>query len=127
VSIWRHHTSRDGDPQLHVHAAVVNRVRCPDGVWRSLDSQAIASARPAAGAIAERTAEEDLSRRLGPEFRMRPDGIAREIVVIDEAVRDLFSSRRRATARGRRNSRRRTGSGMGTRRVPTCSGSWPST
>jgi hypothetical protein len=38
ISIWRHHTSRDGDPQLHVHAAVVNRVRCPDGVWRSLDS-----------------------------------------------------------------------------------------
>jgi hypothetical protein len=49
---------------------------------------------------AERTAEEDLSRRLGPEFRMRPDGIAREIVGIDEAVRDLFSSRRRAISAG---------------------------
>ena len=53
VSIWRHHTSRDGDPQLHVHAAVVNRVRCPDGVWRSLDSQAIASARPAVSTATE--------------------------------------------------------------------------
>ena len=31
---------------------------------------------------------------------MRPDGIAREIVGIDEAVRDLFSSRRRAISAG---------------------------
>jgi len=36
VSLWRHHTSRDGDPQIHVHAAVLNRVQCSDGVWRSL-------------------------------------------------------------------------------------------
>ena len=100
VSLWRHHTSRDGDPQLHVHAAVVNRVECADGVWRSLDSKAIAAARPAAGAIAERVAEEDLTRALGAEFRMRPDGIAREIAGIDQEVRDLFSSRRHAISAG---------------------------
>ena len=28
-------TSRTGDPQLHTHALVVNKVRCADGVWRT--------------------------------------------------------------------------------------------
>ena len=96
VSTWRHHTSREGDPQLHVHVAILNRVECPDGKWRSLDGQAIVRARPAAGAIAERVAEESLTRRLGVSFATRPDGKAREIVGVDEPIRDRFSARRRA-------------------------------
>jgi conjugative relaxase-like TrwC/TraI family protein len=100
MSTWRHHTSRDGDPQLHVHVAILNRVQCDDGKWRSLDGQAITRARPAAGAIAERTAEESLSRRLGVGFAMRPDGKAREIIGISEQLRDKFSARRRAITEG---------------------------
>jgi conjugative relaxase-like TrwC/TraI family protein len=95
VSLWRHHTSRDGDPQLHVHAAVLNRVLNDDGVWRSLDSNAIAKARRAADSVAMRAAEADASERLGLEFRSRPDGVAREIVGVDKEVNDLFSTRRR--------------------------------
>lgn len=100
ISLWRHHTSRDGDPQLHVHAAILNRVLCEDGKWRTLDSQAICRARPAAGAIAERAAEEALTARLGVQFATRPDGKAREIAGISEQARDLFSSRRRAITAG---------------------------
>ncbi|MGZ6134746.1 MAG: MobF family relaxase, partial [Myxococcaceae bacterium] len=100
ISLWRHHTSRDGDPQMHIHAAVLNRVLCEDGEWRSLDSQAISAARPAAGAISERVAEERLTAALGVEFRTRPDGKAREIAGIGEDDRDLFSSHRRAITEG---------------------------
>jgi conjugative relaxase-like TrwC/TraI family protein len=100
VSLWRHHTSRDGDPQLHIHAAVPNRVRCDDGAWRSLDSNAISAARPAAGAISERVAEEALTAALGVQFLTRPDGKAREVAGISEEVRELFSSRRRAITPG---------------------------
>jgi conjugative relaxase-like TrwC/TraI family protein len=100
MSTWRHHTSREGDPQLHVHVAILNRVRCEDGKWRSLDGKAIVAAKPAAGAIAERTAEESLARRLGVSFATRPDGKAREIVGVEEAVRDRFSARRRAITEG---------------------------
>jgi conjugative relaxase-like TrwC/TraI family protein len=96
MSTWRHHTSRDGDPQLHVHVAILNRVQCEDGRWRSLDGQAIVRSRPAAGAIAERVAEESATRRLGISFATRPDGKAREIVGVDEPIRDKFSARRRA-------------------------------
>src|SRR5215207_8392467 len=86
VSLWRHHTSRDGDPQLHVHAAVLNRVLNADGVWRTLDSNAIAKARRAADSVAMRVAEADASERLGLEFCSRPDGVAREIVGVDKDV-----------------------------------------
>ena len=31
AALFDHRTSRAGDPQLHTHALVVNKVRCPDG------------------------------------------------------------------------------------------------
>jgi conjugative relaxase-like TrwC/TraI family protein len=100
VAQFLQHDSRDKDPQLHVHQGILNRVRCADGTWRTLDSRAIHTLRAAASAVAERTAEAHLTRSLGVRFATRPDGRAREIVGVSQAVMDLFSSRRRAvTAR----------------------------
>ncbi len=96
VAQFLQHDSRDKDPQLHVHQAILNRVRCADGTWRSLDSRAIHALRGAAGAIAERVMEAHLTRSLGVEFATRPDGRAREVVGVPAEVMDLFSSRRRA-------------------------------
>lgn len=96
VAQFLQHDSRDRDPQLHVHQAVLNRVLCADGVWRTLDSRAIHNFRGAAAAIGERVTEAFLARTLGVRFETRPDGRAREVVGIDQRVLDLFSSRRRA-------------------------------
>ena len=44
ASIFLHHLSRDGDPQLHVHVAIWNRVQRADGAddkWRTLDSRSL--------------------------------------------------------------------------------------
>jgi hypothetical protein len=42
VGSFTQHTSRDGDPQLHIHNLVLNRVmRERDGAYRTLDSQAL--------------------------------------------------------------------------------------
>ncbi|OJY42326.1 MobF family relaxase [Pseudonocardia sp. 73-21] len=90
------HDSRDKDPQLHVHQAILNRILCSDGVWRTLDTRAIHTLRAAAAAVAERVMEAHLTRSLGVEFATRPDGKAREILGIPQRVMDLFSSRRRA-------------------------------
>ncbi|GAA4737377.1 MobF family relaxase [Actinomycetospora chibensis] len=90
-----HSTSRAGDPQLHTHVAVLNRVRCEgDAEWRTVDSRGLYRARAAAGAAYERTYEEALNRALSVEFAMRPDGKAREIHAIPPEVRDAFSQRR---------------------------------
>jgi conjugative relaxase-like TrwC/TraI family protein len=96
IASFFQHDSRDHDPQLHIHNAILNRVQGPDGNWRTLDGQALHRYKPAAGAVGERVMEQHLSKALGIRFAMRPDGKAREVVGIDQAVMDLFSSRRRA-------------------------------
>ncbi|GAB2635327.1 MobF family relaxase [Kribbella swartbergensis] len=96
VASFFQHDSRDHDPQLHIHNAILNRVQGSDGQWRTLDSKALHRYKPAAGAVGERVMEQHLTRSLGVRFAMRPDGKAREVVGIEQAVMDLFSSRRRA-------------------------------
>ena len=95
VAQFLQHDSRDRDPQLHVHQAILNRVLCADGLWRALDSRAIHTWRAAAAAVGERVMEAHLARSLGVRFETRPDGKAREVVGIRQQVLDLFSSRRR--------------------------------
>ena len=48
VASFLQHASRDGDPQLHVHNAILNRVPCEDGTWRTIDSRGLHKARAAA-------------------------------------------------------------------------------
>ncbi len=99
VASFFQHDSRNHDPQLHIHNAILNRVESADGTWRTLDSKAIHKYRGAASAVGDRVMEQHLTRALGVEFATRPDGAAREVVGIDQAVMDLFSSRRRAITR----------------------------
>jgi len=76
IASFPQHTSRDGDPQLHVHNAILNRVLrddplAPEGrrmAWRTLDGAGLYAARPAGGAIAERVLAEQLTARLGVEI-----------------------------------------------------------
>jgi conjugative relaxase-like TrwC/TraI family protein len=96
IASFFQHDSRDHDPQLHIHNAILNRVQGSDGVWRTLDSRAIHRFRGAAAAVGERTMEEHLTASLGVRFATRPDGKAREILGVRAEVMDLFSSRRRA-------------------------------
>ncbi|WP_158220360.1 MobF family relaxase [Kineosporia sp. A_224] len=96
VARFFQHTSRDHDPQLHVHQAVFIKVQGDDGQWRALDGKPLHSARAAVAAVSERELEGELTRRLGVSWEMREDGIGRRIVGVERDVEDLFSSRRRA-------------------------------
>lgn len=93
-------TSRDGDPQMHVHNAVLNRVKCADGVWRTLDSRAFHWILPAANAVGARVLDEYLARELGTKFEPRPDGKTRELTGVPQQVKKLFSSRRAVITEG---------------------------
>ncbi|MFI1734936.1 MobF family relaxase [Streptomyces acidicola] len=103
VSAWAQHTSREDDPQLHVHATVLNKIKAVEidpvtgeerVTWASIDGHALWVHKQAVGHLAERIAEQELERTEGVRVMTRPDGKAREIVGIDQDLRDGFSSRR---------------------------------
>lgn len=41
VALIPHHTSRDGDMQMHTHAVVMNGTQGPDSIWRALHNDAM--------------------------------------------------------------------------------------
>ena len=44
AAMFHHWDSRAGDPDLHTHVAVSNKVQGPDGTWRSLDGRPLFAA-----------------------------------------------------------------------------------
>jgi conjugative relaxase-like TrwC/TraI family protein len=96
VASFFQHTSRDDDPHLHIHGAMLNRVQGTDGEWRTLDGWSLFVHKPAAAAVGERTATEHLARSLRVLAVMRPDGKAREILDVPDEANKLLSTRRRA-------------------------------
>jgi conjugative relaxase-like TrwC/TraI family protein len=65
AAVFGHRTSRAGDPQLHSHALVVNKVRCPDGEWRTIDGHEIYAHKKSAGTVYQAALRNELTRRLG--------------------------------------------------------------
>jgi conjugative relaxase-like TrwC/TraI family protein len=63
-----HRTSREGDPLLHTHLVIANRVQGPDGRWTALDGRDLYRHRLAADAIYRATYQRELSRSLGVEW-----------------------------------------------------------
>lgn len=98
VASFRQHTSRNEDPQLHIHNFILWRVDQGDEnggeKWRTPDSWAINKRRAAAAAIGERTMFERLSATLGVDLRRRADGHGLEIEGISQELMDAHSSRR---------------------------------
>jgi hypothetical protein len=95
ASLFLHHLSRDGDPQLHVHVAIWNRIQRADGdddTWRTLDSRSLHNQRLGAAPVADRCLETRLSA-LGYVMVPRADGNGAEIGGVSQDVMDLFSSR----------------------------------
>lgn len=96
MALFRHHVSREGDPQIHIHAVMFNRVLNELGKWRALYSPAFYKAKHEADAVFQRTLEAALARELGLRFEWTADGKSREIEGVSEEVRKFFSSRDRA-------------------------------
>src|ERR1022692_373936 len=97
VSSWLQGTSRDGDPQDHVHNQFARLVQTvSDGKWRALDTGSLRGQLPAMQAIAAAHAECGLRREFGVEWVARPDGAGNEITGVTQAQMDAYSSRAEA-------------------------------
>src|ERR1035437_7950625 len=95
ASLFLHHLSRDGDPQLHVHVAIWNRIQRGDGAddtWRTLDSRSLHGQRLGVAPVADRILETKLTT-LGYLMVPRADGNGAESGGVPQDVMDLFSSR----------------------------------
>jgi TrwC relaxase/AAA domain len=98
AGVFLHHISRDGDPHLHVHVAIWNRVQRADRAdekWRTLDSRSLHNQRLAVAPVTDRSMETRLSA-LGYAMVPREDGNGAEVGGVGQDVMDLFSSRSRA-------------------------------
>lgn len=101
ATAFDHIDSRSGDPDLHTHLAVSNKVMGSDGRWRALDGSALYAIGVAASETYNSTLETELSTRLGVAFVDRAGSgrngkPVREIEGIHPALISHFSSRRRS-------------------------------
>ena len=104
IAQFRHRSSRStdpatrvGDPQLHSHCAILNRIRGADGKWRTLDSRAIYRHTHAAGAVYGAMLERELSDRLGVSWVTPNRRVPmREIAGVPQGLIERFSTRRAA-------------------------------
>ncbi len=92
VGVFRQHTSRRLDPQLHTHAVIANRVRAPDGRWLALDARTIKLDQRTLSALYHAALRTELTRRLGVRGQQPENGIA-EIIDLEPTVLAEFSQR----------------------------------
>jgi len=92
-----HWDSRTGDPQLHTHVTVSNRVQGDDRIWRTIDSRALYRAAVAFSETYNVALADEVIRRTGLAWQRRDRGghrrAAREIVVVPEELIAEFSGR----------------------------------
>lgn len=94
---FRHYDSRSGDPQLHDHIVVSNKVLGADGKWSSLDGRLLYQFNVAASEMYNRVVMEKICTRLGVGLKERKVNGARpvvEIAGVDVAAIEAASSRR---------------------------------
>ena len=88
-----HRTSREGDPLLHTHLVVANRVQGPDGRWTALDGRDLYRHRLAADAIYRATYQRELARTLGVEWTAADSHGNRELQGMSKDLVQGFSKR----------------------------------
>ncbi|WP_412749613.1 MobF family relaxase [Krasilnikovia sp. M28-CT-15] len=98
-TLFDHYDSRDGDPNLHTHVAISNKIQGVDGGWRSVDGRALFRIGVAASEHYNSTVETLASQLLGVEFETRADTVGKRYPVREVAGIPLewirsFSSRR---------------------------------
>jgi len=97
AAAFDHWDSRAGDPQLHTHVVVMNRVQTADGKWRTLDSRALFKEAVGLSELYNGVLSDLLSAQLGwgwETARRRHSPVAKwEVAGVPERLREEFSQR----------------------------------
>ncbi|KQZ88455.1 TrwC relaxase [Phycicoccus sp. Root563] len=98
ATAFDHWDSRAGDPQLHTHVVVLNRVQSVvDGRWRTLDSKGLFRAAVGMSELYNGLLADELTRDLGwtwvPQERTRSTEPKWEVDGVGKVLREEFSRR----------------------------------
>ena len=94
---YRHWDSRAGDPNLHDHVVIANRVQGVDGQWSSIDGRMIYAYGVEASELYNSLVQQYVTELTGLQFEARSlngKKPVHEIVGIDDEMVRAFSSRR---------------------------------
>ncbi|MGV8967694.1 MAG: MobF family relaxase [Cellulomonas sp.] len=100
ATAFTHRDSRAGDPDLHTHVAVANKVQTRDkGRWLAIDGRLIFAATVAASETYNTALERHLTDTIGVRFEVRAGDDprkrpVREIVGVDPTLASRWSARR---------------------------------
>jgi conjugative relaxase-like TrwC/TraI family protein len=99
ATAFTHRDSRAGDPDLHTHVAVANKVQTLDGRWLAIDGRVLFKAKVSASETYNTALERHLHDALGVRFaeRIGTDPAKRpirEIVGVDLRLMERWSTRR---------------------------------
>ncbi len=97
AAAFDHPDTRTGDPNLHTHLVLANKVQGPDGAWRSVDSRALFTAAVALSETYDSLIADHLTRRLALTWQWRDRGTnrspAHELTAIGDDLLTTFSTR----------------------------------
>ena len=93
---FRHYDSRAGDPNLHDHVVIANRVEGADGKWSSIDGRVLYQYGVECSELYNSKVQEYVTQLTGLQFepRMQNGKPIHEIVGISDETIRVFSSRR---------------------------------
>jgi conjugative relaxase-like TrwC/TraI family protein len=93
AAVFDHRSSRAGDPQLHTHALVLNKVQCSDGRWRTIDATELYHHKKSAGMIYQAALRNEMHSRLGVDFREVNENGQADIDGVPDALLKVWSKR----------------------------------
>ena len=92
AALFRQHTSRSMDPQLHTHAVISSKVQDETGKWLALDARVLKYQQRSIGWIYDAALRSELTTRLGVTWEQPVAGPI-DLDCIPEEVRGVLSKR----------------------------------
>jgi conjugative relaxase-like TrwC/TraI family protein len=96
VAVFRQHTSRTSDPQVHTHAVISSKVQDGTGMWLALDARWLKTQQRSLSWVYDAALRAELAGRLGVGWQPVPEGSGQaDLAGVPEALVEVFSKRSR--------------------------------
>ena len=96
VAVFRQHTSRTADPQLHTHAVISSKVQDDTGMWLALDARWLKTQQRSLSWVYDAALRSELAGRVGLEWQAVPEGAGQaDLAGVPDGLAEVFSKRSR--------------------------------